>query len=193
LINGLGQTSRLDILGLQQWEDLTQASAEATNRIYTTPPDFWHIVTGNQAHTFWVDREFQQQNPFEFKAAFNLVAADSSYGIALRQGRSGPEYEFWLSKAETTPGQFSFRIDNEVIATGPVLTYDFTQSERPYNSISVRVDDNLMGLIVNDEEQVYVYQAPEAFDPAWRLGLHAGPDAHAIIGSVYLFELNPVE
>jgi hypothetical protein len=73
-----------------------------------------------------------------------------------------------------------------------VLTYDFTQSERAFNSISVRVVDNYIAFIVNDEEQVYLYQAPEEFGSTWNLGLYAGPAAHALIGSAYVYELDPI-
>ncbi len=190
LIDSLSQTNRLDIMALGQWQDQTESASETPTKIYTTPPDFWHVVTGNNPHTFWVDREFQQ-NPFEFKVSLSSVVPDSSYGIALRELESGQVYSFQLSQGNTGPGQFSFTINDELIESGPVLAYDFAQSERAYNSISVRVIDNFIALIVNDEEQVYVYQAPEEFGSNWNLGLYAGPDSHAIIGSAYLFELNP--
>lgn len=123
----------------------------------------------------------------------NLVNPDGIYGIALEEVDSGQRFEFLLNKDETGQGQFSFRKDGEVVESDPVLTYDFTQSERPYNSVSVRVVDSFIAFIINDQEEVYVYQAADSFSPGWRLGLQGGSDGHAIIGSAYLYKLNPVQ
>jgi len=187
----MSRAGQLDIVALEQWLDKAESYAETATKIYDTPPNLLHVVTGDSSHTFWVDQDFQQ-NPFEFRVTLNLVAPDSSYGIGLKQGENGEQYEFWINKGETLPGQFTFRINDELIESGPVLTYDFTQSERAFNSISVRVVDNYIAFIVNDEEQVYLYQAPEEFGSTWNLGLYAGPAAHALIGSAYVYELDPI-
>jgi hypothetical protein len=121
------------------------------------------------------------------------VAPTSSYGLGLKQGENGEQYEFRVNQGETVPGQFTFSLNDELIESGPVLTYDFTQTERAFNSISVRVVDNYLAFIVNDEEQVYLYQAPEEFGSNWNIGLYAGPAAHALIGSAYVYELEPIK
>jgi len=192
LLVDMDQIGQPEEIAPEQWKDQAASYDETPNKIYTTPPNLTHIVTGDSSHTFWVDREFQQ-NPFEFKVTLNMVTPDSSFGIALKPGEGGEQYEFWLDKGENGLGQFSFRINDELIESGPVLTYDFTQIERPFNSMSVRVVDNYMAFIANDEEQVYIYQAPEEFGSNWNLGLNAGPASHALIGSALLFELEPVQ
>jgi hypothetical protein len=125
----------------------------------------------------------------------NSVTSGNSYGIGLKQGENGEPYEFRLSRGqgETEPGQFSFSLNDELIESGPVLTYDFAQTERAFNSISVRVVDNYLAFIVNDEEQVYLYQAPEELGSNWSIGVYAGPAAHALIGSAYVYELEPIK
>jgi hypothetical protein len=192
LISDSDRGPATNVLALEKWADLALVSAEAPNKVYVTPPSFWHIVTGAEPHIFWVDQLFQEF-PFEFRITLNSVERYTGYGISALEQSSGRTYSMTLSPDEAGQVQYSIIVGDEVVGSGQVTSYDFAQSSRPLNSISIKVVDNLMAFIVNDEEQVYVYQAPEAFAPGWQLGVYAGPNAHTIVGSAYLYQLNPGE
>lgn len=180
-----------DVLALERWADLTVSNAE-TPKVYTTPPDFWHLVTGEEAHAFWIDQVFQEF-PFEFRVTLTAVVPEAAYGVVLQDQASGQPYGMIIEQDEAGQGQFRIISGDEVIGSGPVATYDFTQATRRFNSLTVKVINNSIAFIVNDEEQVYVYQAPETFKPGWKVGVYAGPGAHSLIGSAYLYQLNPAQ
>lgn len=191
LIGDSDRGAATNVLALEKWVDLALISADTPNKVYVTPPSFWHIVTGTDPHIFWVDQMFQEF-PFEFRISLNTVERDTSYGIGVLEQSSGQIYSMALSPDEAGQVQYRIIVGDEVVGNGQLTSSDLAQSSRPF-SISIKIIDNLMAFIVNDEEQVYVYQAPEAFAPGWQPGVYAGPNAHAIVSSAYIYQLNPGE
>jgi hypothetical protein len=75
------------------------------------------------------------------------------------------------------------------IITGSSTT--FTQESSTFNKLWVRVTPELIIFAINEDEVAYAHPRPDDGQSGWNIGMLAGPQAHAILGSVYLHELTP--
>jgi hypothetical protein len=147
----------------------------------------WNIWTADSPHEFWLQQPIQ--GPVDFMVSLNAIRPDSRYGLLIKEEERGERFGFYVHQVANGRWEFEIRRESEVMATGPSSSY--SQTDAPFNNLTIKLTDQLISFIINNTEEVYIYQPPDNFNGRWQLGLGADANAHAIIGSARVYELVP--
>jgi hypothetical protein len=161
----------------------------ASPSIYLNENNQWNISTGEEG-AFFLPRSFPQNPSLDFAVALYLVNQGSQYGLYFEEVATGEQLLFSMDLDEA--GTWTYTVESNQlgqIITGSSTT--FTQESSTFNKLWVRVTPELIIFAINEDEVAYAHPRPDDGQSGWNIGMLAGPQAHAILGSVYLHELTP--
>jgi hypothetical protein len=161
----------------------------ASPSIYLNENRQWNISTGEEGSIF-LARSFPQNPSVDFAVTLYLVNQNSSYGLSFEEAATGEQLLFYLSLNEA--GTWTYTVEsNELgeLTTGQSAT--FSQESSTFNKLWARITPDAVVFVINEDEVAYAYPRPGNNQSGWNIGVLAGPQAHAILGSVYLHELTP--
>lgn len=151
----------------------------------------WNITTGKEPFVF-----FSQLHPFDpsldFAVTMHIVKPDSQYGLAFEEITTGEQILFYLSLNDT--GKWVYTVES--IQKGRILSRQsstFKPESRSFNKLWLRITPDLMSFVINDDEVAYTHPRPSDRQLGWNVGIYTGPEAHAVLGSVYQHEIVPAQ